>query len=442
MMSLSASDTSVITINWNGRHHLEALLPSLVPLSPGEIIVVDNGSTDDSVLWLKHEFPAVRVIVNTHNRGFAEPNNIAAEAARGSVLAFINNDMRCHEEWLKCGLEDLEAATCVASRILDWQGRRIDFNGSSIQYLGYALQKDIGRVLDEVTAEDRILFPCGGAMFIRKEAFQRVGGFDADFFAVFEDVDLGWRLWLSGYDVRFCRNSVCYHRGHGTFRAHSTAKLRYLMHRNALLTIVKNYADAQLETILPLAVVMALKRAVRLSGVRRESFYLWAESEMRAEAKDPTFTEDFEDALNHLVAVDDVLGQLPNLMEKRRQVQARRKRSDEEIIELFGDPLRSVVEEPEYIEAEAGLLKGLGLDRLFDVDSYAASATQLPDRLPERVRVLREELKQLQWTATCAAQHPPAPKLGGRLRRFLDTWRSHGLSVAVRRAWEAVRREN
>ncbi|MEJ2077064.1 MAG: glycosyltransferase family 2 protein [Acidobacteriota bacterium] len=441
-MSLSASDTSVVTINWNGRHHLETLLPSLIPLTPREIIVVDNGSTDGSVRWLKREYPAVRVIANSHNRGFAEPNNIAAEAASGSVLAFINNDMRCHEDWLKAGLEELEGAACAASRILDWQGARIDFNGSSIQYLGYALQKDIGRVLEEVTAGRRILFPCGGAMFIRKDAFLKVGGFDADFFAVFEDVDLGWRLWLCGEEVRFSRNSVCYHRGHGTFRAHSTAKLRYLMHRNALLTIIKNYADAQLQTILPLAVVMALKRAVRLSGVCRERFYLWAESEMRAEAGDPTFHVDFEDALNHLVAVDDVLGQLPALMEKRRQIQALRKRPDEEIIGLFGDPLRSIVEDPDYIEAEAGLLRGLGLDRLFDVDSYAESSGRFPSPAPERIRMLREELKQLQWTATCAAQHPPLPKSGSRLRRFLDTWRSRGLATAVRRTWEALRRED
>ncbi|MFZ0427632.1 MAG: glycosyltransferase family 2 protein [Acidobacteriota bacterium] len=439
-MSLSASDISVITINWNGRHHLESLLPSLVPQRPAEVIVVDNGSTDDSVRWLEREYPQIRVICNSQNRGFAEPNNVAAEAAQGPVLAFINNDMRCHADWLKHGARALDGASCVASRILDWQGSRIDFNGSSLQYLGFALQKDTGKLLSEVTAEDRILFPCGGAMFIRKEVFQEIGGFDEEFFAVFEDVDLGWRLWLSGSEVRFCQDAVCYHRGHGTFRAHSTAKLRYLMHRNALLTIIKNYEDAQLRTILPLAVVMALKRAVRLSGVRRESFYLWAEAEMRSAANDPVFRNEMEDALNHLVAVDDVLGRLPALMEKRRKIQAKRRRTDREIIALFGDPLRPIVEDPDYIQIEAGLMEGLGLDRLFDVHSYAASASRFDDHLAERVRGLRNELQQIQWTAMYAAEHPPAPKTGGRLRRFLDTCRSHGFATATRRAWEALRR--
>ncbi len=442
-MSLSASDTSVITINWNGRHHLEALLPSLVPLEAGELIVVDNGSTDDSVRWLRREYPQVRVIENERNLGFAEPNNLAAEAAQGSILAFINNDMRCHPHWLEHALPALESSTCVASRILDWEGGRIDFNGSSLQYLGYALQKDVGRMLEEVTTPgDRILFPCGGAMLIHRDVFEGIGGFDADYFAVFEDVDLGWRLWMSGHEVRFCPDSICYHRGHGTFRAHENAKLRYLMHRNALLTVIKNYEDANLQAILPLAVVMAVKRAVRLSGVRRESFYLWAESEMRSEAADPVFRTDLEDALNHLVAIDDVLGALPDLMRKRQRIQALRKRPDREIVALFGDPLRPIVEDPDYIENEAGMLQALGLDRLFDVDRYRADALRYADRNSERIRTLRDELKRLQWTALFAAQHPPRPKPGGRLRRFLDSWRSRGLAFTVRRAWEAIRRED
>ena len=441
-MSLSVSDTSVITINWNGRHHLEALLPSLMPLTPGEVIVVDNGSTDDSVRWLQREFPQVRLIRNPQNRGFAEPNNVAAEVAQGSVLAFINNDMRCHADWLAGGLDALGTSACVASRILDWEGRHVDFNGSSLQYLGYAQQKDIGRVVEEVTSQDRILFPCGGAMLIRKDDFLEIGGFDADFFAVFEDVDLGWRLWLTGREVRFCADSLCYHRGHGTFRAHSDAKLRYLMHRNALATIIKNYEDAQLRSILPLAVVLALKRAVRLTGVRREAFYLWADAELRSEAGDPVFRAEYEDALNHLVAVDDILDRLPGLMQQRRVIQAHRKRSDREIIDLFGDPLRAIVEDPDYITAEAGLLEALGLERLFDLDGYLSGAFEFPDRYPERVRRLRDELKQLQWASSYAGQHPPVAKTGSRLRRFFDVWRDRGLAVAARRAWEVIRRED
>lgn len=438
-MSRSVSDVSVVTVNWNGRSHLEALLPSVLALRPSEVIVVDNGSRDGSVEFLRTRFPEVRLLVNDRNRGFAEPNNLAAQEAQGSTLAFINNDMRCHPDWLEAGLEGLESAACVASRILNWEGDRIDYNGGSLQYLGYALQMDMGVLLDRVTRREKVLFPCGGAMLIDRDTFLKVGGFDPDFFAIFEDVDLGWRLWLAGYEVHLRPDSLVYHRGHGTFRSHAEAKMRYLMHRNALMTIIKNYSDVNLRAILPLAVILAVRRAVRLSGVERESFYLWAEAERRR-ASAPFEASDLQDCLSHLVSVDDVLARLPDLLARRMEVQRMRRRTDEEILALFQDPLRPIVEDGDFIRRETELIEMLGLDLLFDTRSYRSEGDRFSDPAAGRLRKVEEELRRLQWIGGHALGHPPAPDRRSRFRRFADVWRAQGPAEACRRAWEALRR--
>jgi len=439
-MSRSVSDISVITINWNGRAHLEQLIPSLLPLAPKEIIVVDNGSHDDSIAFLEGTYPDIRILRNDTNRGFCQPNNLAAAKARGDVLALINNDMRAHPDWLKNGLRGLEAAPCTACRILDWDGRHIDYNGSSLQYLGYALQKDIGELVQDVTHEDNVLFPCGGAMLIDRQAFLDLGGFDESFFALYEDVDLGWRLWLAGHKVSFSPDSIVYHRGHTTFKTQTVAKMRYLMHRNALLTILKNYEGETVQRVFPLAILLAIKRAVRCSGVRRESFYLWEDVEFKLKAENQSAHFEVLDALNHLVAVEDVLKMLPNLMEKRRQVQKMRKRADSEILELFKDPLRPIVEDPDYILEESELLEGLGFDNIFDVDRYRKNASDLPNQLSARTRELRDELRGLEWVGTNALLHPPQPRTRSKFRKFLGAWKQSGLRHATRLAWESYRR--
>lgn len=439
-MSRSVSDISVITVNWNGRTHLAELIPSLYPLGAKEIIVVDNGSSDGSVAYLEKTYPDTKILKNASNQGFCQPNNLAAAEASGNVLAFVNNDMRVHPEWLTAGLEGLQAAPCAACRILDWEGKRIDFNGSSLQYLGYALQKDIGELLQDVTHNEKILFPCGGAMLIDRRTFLEIGGFDEDFFALYEDVDLGWRLWLAGHEVSYIPDSIVYHRKHSTFRTQQVAKMRYLMHRNALLTILKNYEDDTLRSIFPAAIILAIKRAVRCSGVRRESFYLWEDVAAKLETGDHGTHFELLDALNHLVAVEDVLKILPAIMEKRRQIQTMRKRSDAEILDLFTDPLRPIVEDSGYVVEESELLETLGLGRLFDIATYRQYASELPDRRSQRTREVRDELRGLEWVGTSALMHPPQPRAQSKLEKFLAAWKRSGLRQAARLAWESYRR--
>lgn len=438
-MSLSASDVSVIIVNWNGRGHLATCLPSVLALDPGEVIVVDNGSHDGSVEFVASRFPSVRILRNPVNRGFAQPNNLAAREAKGSVLALLNNDMRCHPEWLRAGLATLEQTDCAASRILNWEGDRIDYNGASLQYLGFALQRDIGELAASVQNRDRVLFPCGGAMLVHRSVFLDLGGFDEDFFALFEDVDFGWRLWVTGHEVRLSNDSLVYHRGHGTFREQAAARMRYLMHRNCMLTVLKNYDDVTLRKVFPVAVLMAVKRAVRLSGIRKESLYLWSDTKQGLTEGNPSVREALEDSFNHLAALDDVVAMLPTVLEKRAAIQARRRRQDSEILALFEDPLRPIVEDPDYILQEAELLTLLGLDTFFPVADYRKLASNLTDPALEKLRRVRDELRSLEWVTTQALLHPPPLLRRSRLEKLKDSFRSLGWRATARMLWRRLR---
>lgn len=439
-MSLSAFDVSVVTVNWNGKEHLKALLPSLTALQVGEIILIDNGSTDGSQEFVRAHYPEVRIIQNSSNLGFAQPHNAAAEIARGRCLALINNDMRCHPDWINAALARMEGSTvCVGSRILDWEGQKIDFNGSSLQYLGYALQRDLGKPWTSVGHPDRILFPCGGAMLIDREVFREVGGFDEDYFAIYEDVDLGWRLWLAGYEVAYAPDSLAFHRGHSTFKSQAGEKMRYLMHRNALLTVFKNYEEANFRRIFPLAVILAIKRAVLFSGVERDRFYLWSKSRERLQRGDPTAPFQILDALNHLVAVDDVLDNLPNLLQRRSRVQAMRKRSDAEIFGLFIDPFREIVEDPEYRRIERTHLEMQELTKMFEPLTCPPAPAKRTSELQDEIARLRREIKALQWQGVQFALHPDTGVKPGA-RKFIQTWRDEGFRVAWRRFLEYVER--
>ncbi|RPI28326.1 MAG: glycosyltransferase family 2 protein [Acidobacteria bacterium] len=439
-MSPSACDVSVITVNWNGKDHLETLLPSLTVLQPREIILVDNGSSDGSQEFVRTRYPQVKILQNSVNQGFAQPNNLAAETAAGQYLAFINNDMRVDGKWLTAALARLSGrVVCVGSRILDWQGEKIDFNGSSLQYLGYAVQRDVGLPAETASNPDRILFACGGAMVVDREVFRRTGGFDEDYFAIFEDVDLGWRLWLAGHEIAFAPESLAFHKGHSTFKTQANEKMRYLMHRNALLTVLKNYEDEAFRKIFPLAVVMAIKRAVLFSGVEKERFYLWAPARQRLDHGDRSAHFQILDALNHLVALDDVLENLPSLLRKRATVQAMRQRPDTEIFNLFVDPFRTIVEQAEYLNVEKTNLDMFEISKLFEPFGCPPAVQDGKDQLEEKVALLRRELKTLQWQESQVSAHPVSLASSG-LRRFIRTCRTEGFAAAWRRFLERVNR--
>jgi GT2 family glycosyltransferase len=452
---------SVLVVNWNGLRHLQLGLPSLIsqhyPSDRLEILLVDNGSVDGSVDYVHRQFPSVRIIRNEHNQGFAKPNNDAARAATGDYVALINNDMRADPHWLSAAAQQLDERrnlVCVGSRILSWDGQRVDFNGGTMQFLGYAAQQDIGCPVAECeSAEKEILFPCGGAMLINREVYLAAGGFDEDYFAIYEDVDLGWRLWLMGYRVILAPQSVVYHRLHGTLDRSREEKMRYLMHRNALWTVIKNYADDTLRKVLPMAVVQTLGRAMFFSGADRSSFYLWAGQDAQiasAGTVPDTVVWQCRDAINHLVMLDDTFQALPALRAKRMKVQDQRKVADDAILPRFGDPFRNIMSDLRYELSELDLVQSLGLDQLFSRQQQTARwqhelegrTTTEAGRLREDIAALERRKKQLELelmqlsspsrpnveTTVLNRSKKSIPQL---LREFVDIQRRQGLAAAL-----------
>jgi GT2 family glycosyltransferase len=344
-----------------------------------ELILVDNASTDDSLEFMRKHFPQVRLLRRDRNEGFSKANNFAAQMAVGQYVAFLNNDMRVDPAWamelvrslLKEGTGDhpstpLRASSgsplqvCSASKILSWDGRRVDFVGGRINFYGHALSEAYGTRYDErlYNEEQRTPFACGGAMLIDRQVFLTVGGFDEDLYAYFEDVDLGWRLWLLGYEVVFAPRAIAYHHHHGTWERLSFTQRFTLLERNALYSVIKYYEQENLERILPLALLLAVKRTTLQTGLDWSSFVPGHTGAASREKKEEEKVELSRQALSPLVAIDKVIENLPQLMEKRRHIQAARKRSDAEFHAIFPEGfLAPNIREPGYVVAFESLLR-------------------------------------------------------------------------------------
>ncbi|HEU4322446.1 MAG TPA: glycosyltransferase [Roseiflexaceae bacterium] len=337
---------SVIVLNYNGRAHLEPCFESLLQQQydgPIELIMVDNGSSDGSAELMRARFPQVRLLVNERNLGFAPAVNQAAAQASGDYLALLNNDARAARDWVAQLVEQAErgrgeGVVCIGSRVLDWEGQRIDFVQGAVNFHGFGAQPLFRLPADRVhPGEEPLLFANGGAMVVDRRVFLEVGGLDEDFFAYFEDVDFGWRLWVCGYQVRLNPRAVAYHRHHATASTMYAYQTRLLFERNALMTIIKNYSDEHIQRILPVALLLLIERAVMEAGdkVDRSDFDL-----RRRDGRELYPTMELPKSLmSCLLAVDDIVKMLPRLYAKRDRIQAMRRRDDAEILPLFRSPL-------------------------------------------------------------------------------------------------------
>jgi GT2 family glycosyltransferase len=342
-----AITVSVITANLNGRAHLQHLLSSLhgqLPAGELEVIVVDNGSRDDSREFLRARFPEVRVIANSTNVGFARANNQGAEVARGRYLALLNNDTRLREGCLAHLLQAAEAGpegtACVGATLLSWDGREIDFADAAMSFAGVGFQPGRGDPPPVERQPREVLFASGAAMLVDARIFRDSGGFDEDYFAYYEDVDLGWRLWVLGYRVLLCPDAIVYHRRNASQPArHRTV---YLLERNAIASMLKNYEDESLTALLPAALLLTARRAAERSGIDRSAFAPSADGPRRPRLgrKARSTLAARAEGLAGLAALERLVFDAPGILEKRQWVQERRRRSDSEIAPLFVTPLR------------------------------------------------------------------------------------------------------
>ena len=242
---------SVVILNWNGRRHLERYLPSVVAHTEGdaEVVVADNGSTDDSLQWLRLNYPDVRVIRLDRNYGFAGGYNRALREVASEYVLLLNSDVEVTAGWWQPLVEVLDTESDVAAvapkLLADMERTKFEYAGAAggfIDYLGYPFCR--GRILSNVE-EDRgqydnrrdIFWASGAAMCCRREVFNSLGGFDEDFFAHMEEIDLQWRMQLAGWRIVVEPKSVVYHLGGGTLPA-SSRKI-FLNHRNNLAMLFK-----------------------------------------------------------------------------------------------------------------------------------------------------------------------------------------------------------
>jgi GT2 family glycosyltransferase len=387
---------SVLVLNRNGREHLPVCLTSLekqtYPRNRFEIVLVDNGSTDGSLKLVRIGYPRVRLVRFDRNLGFSAPYNAAIRECDSQFVAVLNNDTRVAPDWIGelVSAAERHNAAAVASKILNWTGETIDFAGGVTSIFGHSWQADCGQPATREYDEKPLLSPCAGSALFVREAFLEAGGFDEDFFAYFEDVDLGWRLNLFGQRIVFAPMAVTYHRVHGTSSRWAYAQRLRLFERNALAMIYKNYEASTLERVLPAAIGLLLLRATMRSGIEGLALAL------------STTPSDIVNTHPHLVArligLEDFCLQLPSLRSKRDVIQKRRRCSDAALLALFVDPLRLHETGGLYEDVARALIREFRIDQIVDtkhIPRPPAAPTRFPaDQLngPTPVRSLPNDM--------------------------------------------------
>jgi len=255
--------TAVVILNWNGKRFLEQFLPLVITRSHDQaaIIVADNGSTDDSVEMLKQNFPEISIIINPTNTGYAGGYNLALQQVDAEYYILLNSDIEVGENWIEPVIAMMDADKSIAAcqpKIRSYlDPESFEYAGAAGGFLdtfGYpfcrgrlfqTLEKDNGQFDDPC----EIFWATGACMFVRAEVFHASGGFDTDFFAHMEEIDLCWRIKNMNYKVMYCPDSIVYHIGGGTLPKHSPQKT-YLNMRNNLYLLLKNLPTSKLYFIL------------------------------------------------------------------------------------------------------------------------------------------------------------------------------------------------
>lgn len=251
---------AVVILNWNGHKLLEQFLPSVILHSDlAEIYVADNASTDASVSFIKENYPLVKIIQNPENYGYAKGYNSALQYVAEPYFVLLNSDVEVTAGWLQPMLDifDSEPQTvALQPKILDFKNKDyFEYAGAAGGFIDkYAFPFCRGRIfttLEKDTSQyqsiTEIFWASGACLFIRKETFEQLGGFDADFFAHQEEIDLCWRIQNSNLKIKYVPTSVIYHVGGATLKEGSPEKT-YLNFRNSLNCLLKNHPKKGLFT--------------------------------------------------------------------------------------------------------------------------------------------------------------------------------------------------
>ncbi|SHM67890.1 glycosyltransferase family 2 protein [Flavobacterium xinjiangense] len=253
---------AVVILNWNGVQLLEQFIPSVVEYSPeATIYLADNASTDDSISFVMANFPSVKIVKNDSNSGFAGGYNEALKHIDADVYALINSDIEVTKNWLQPiikAFENESQTAIIQPKILDFKSKEyFEYAGAAggfIDKYGYpycrgrifdTLEKDNGQYNDNC----EIFWASGACFFIRSSVYDELKGFDADFFAHQEEIDLCWRAFNKGHQIKYISESLVFHVGGATLQQ-GNPKKTYLNFRNSLLMLTKNLPKDKLYWVL------------------------------------------------------------------------------------------------------------------------------------------------------------------------------------------------
>jgi GT2 family glycosyltransferase/glycosyltransferase involved in cell wall biosynthesis len=411
---------SIVIVNYRGAEDTITCLESLRtlnwPAAKLEIIVVDNDSGDDSVERIRAAAPDVLLVESEVNTGFAGGCNLGVANATGEFIALINSDARPDPEWLNAGAAVLRAditVAAVASKVVDWDGKLIDFVDGKVNFQGQGYKLEAGKKdLPEYNDARDVLFFTGSAAILRASIFRLVGGFDEQYFMFFEDVDLGWRLNLLGYRVRYVPGSLVYHRHHAAIKKFGGFRERYLLERNALLTIWKNFDDVNLNRSLAPALLMAIRNAMLLGAENTRALDL----QITAGGDDDDWMRVNKLAMATVHAIDYLGANLGSLQNTREAIQSVRARKDTQIPGLINGMLQSVSGFPQFLDAWNKAIEVFELDTLYATRRKIAVITM--DTLTQQMagpairafhiaeELAREHEVTLVSTTTCTISHP------------------------------------
>lgn len=264
---------SLIVLSYNSGAYIERCLDAMTALGAEEVILADNGSTDMNLDALRQKYPAIRVIDNGGNLGFAEGNNRAADVASGYWLGFINPDAFPEPGWLDAMRAAIDrhpdTAMFTALQIDDGDPSRLDGMGDSLTFFGFPYRAGFGRPMPDHVAEREVFSPCGAAFVIRADLYRQLGGFDARFFCYCEDADLGFRARSLGHVCRLIPKARIRHIGSAALGVRSDFAL-YHGYRNRIWLYAKNMPLGLLILTLPFHATMtcagALKDTVKGKG--------------------------------------------------------------------------------------------------------------------------------------------------------------------------------